>query len=237
MHSYSSGRPSLLAGLGWPRPLSLANLVFAVGCGLLFLGIVASLAFGSAALDLLRWAGLLLMVFWAWPVLLLSVAAFAETEEDVPRSYRAAAILVVIGALAGCVAGMVVPAVVLRAVGGESVLAWEAVVSSGLFMYVPTVFAPILLGHAGLALLAAQASRVAAARDGFRSGAIVLLAVSAVSLALEFLGVLPGWPLAIVGVAAPGYYFIGASARQEARGRASGGLWLGRGGSSPGSSP
>lgn len=230
---------ALFARIGWLRPFTLAHFLFALGCGLLVPEVVAHLALGSPALDLVHWLAILLMALWAWPVDLLAVAAFFASRDEIARAHRFAAVLVVVGTLAGLWAGLfTLPRFFSTLTGGYVTFSGaETILYTGYFAYVPTVFVPILLGHAALAVLVSRSSRAPGAREGFVAGAILLVLVAGVSLVVQLAGALTGWAWGLVGLAVPGYYVIATAARQEARGRASAEPWLRRGGRSPDSWP
>lgn len=231
MCPFASGPPgSLLGRIGWIRPYTLAAYVFAAGCGLLVPEIVATLAFGYDRLDFLHVLAFYLMLFWAWPVLLLAVAAFLEDRGEIPSLHRALALLIVIGTVAGSTAGFFTLTGLFPGNLGvyPGVTAGQLIVGSGYFVYIPTVFAPVLAGHAALALLLSRSCRIASARESFLSGAAGLLAVTGLGLFLQLIGALGGWGVGAIALALPGYLLLAHAAQDEDRKRTPVGSWLDR---------
>ncbi len=228
---YASGpTTTLLERIGWARPYALAALVFAAGCGLLVPEVVANLAFGYGGLDFLHVVAFYMMLVWAWPVFLLAVAALLEDRVVVSAFHRSLALMIVVGTVAGSAAGLLIAMELFPAnvAGYPGMTLGRLLVGSGYFVYIPTVFGPILAGHATLAVLLSRSCRVAAARDSFLSGAAGLFAVTGLGLFLQLIGGLGGWGLGVIGLALPGYLVLAYAAQDEDRKRMPVGSWLER---------
>lgn len=177
------------------------------------------MAFGSSAIDFLHWVAVILISAWGWPVLIVSVTAFVADWQESPSLHRVAAIVAVLASLVGCGIGFFLG------------LAWVNLLTQGFFGYIPTVYAPIFLGHAALAMVLSRSCRVPATRERFLDGAAVLAGVAILALFFQFSGTLNGWAQAVVGLALPGYVLVALAGQEEVRQRISGASWLSRGGS------
>lgn len=86
----------------------------------------------------------------------------------------------------------------------------------GPFLYVPTVFAPMALGHAAIFGLGGRFLGVGRASRLTAVGTVILIAVAALGLGLQVQGLFPVWGFFLVGSLGFGYLAIGLATSRSA---------------------
>ena len=226
--------------MGWPLLLALASLFLAMAAALLAFPVLSVYVLGDPGpAILLPWAAAAFTALLAWPVLVAGVFAFERSREDAPVARRRSALLSTILGLLGFALGLASLPLAFPVVAGGWWVApeWVFFLVSGWFVYVPTVFAPVVLSHAAFAVLAGSRCRHEGASRSLRAAAILLTVVALVSLLVQGAGALSGPAWGLASLTAPGYAWAATGAWRESRARAIGARPPGLEAPSPGASP
>ncbi len=220
--------PSAMASSSLPVPRSAVDprawlLGLVVGGGLLtfgnlllFLGPLGWVVSGSDALFVLRFPGTM-AVSSSWLFLILATALVPSTPSAGGRRLRARLGLSLFAAILGFVAGLAtLPFAFPQREGGLLFdVLWQYIASYGYFPYVPSVFAPIGLGHAGFTVTASRGFALRRDRDLAGIGAVFLAASSLVALTIQLAGGFDGAAYLLVGGLLPGYGLMTLVALRE----------------------
>lgn len=209
--SSSPRRPGLPR---WPRRLAFAYGVLGTSAALLALPLLgASTAYGSELVGLGVVAALALTALLAWPILLAAVFGLADARPRVRGAGQPVALVAVALGFVGFIVGMgLLPAEFpARVDSWFCEWEWQCLLYGG-FASVPTVFAPVVVSHAALALVAAEQLSDRRARHRLALGAGLLIAVTFAALVVQITGAFHDWAWGVVCLTAPGYALASAGA-------------------------
>lgn len=129
-------------------------------------------------------------------------------------------ILAFVGSLLGFLAGIGSLIVLYRSPVGWWAPAWLAILAIGLFPYVPSVFAPVVIAHAVLFWIASERfedSRRARTMVLGSAGLIVVASLGLLAQAVLFTPLLVPWVFAVAGATSIGYLVVASAWRGELR--------------------
>ena len=97
--------------------------------------------------------------------------------------------------------------------------AWTLALAFGVFLYVPSVWTPVVIGHAATFLVAGMILEDRTASSYVLAGSAVLVGVSVLAIGFQATsGLVPGSPWwALAGLTSPGYALVTLGWRREAK--------------------